>query len=130
MYPQVGWWTNLLYINSYYQSREDERGSCIGVSWYLSCEMWMFIISPLVILPLWKWRRAGVGLWFVWILASTAALLVTGILDEVTISAAGIPVQGVPIGRELGRDFYYMPWARIQPYLVGMPKDKKKTLPN
>ena len=32
---------------------------CLGQTWYLDNDMQMFIISPLIIYPLWKWKRTG-----------------------------------------------------------------------
>lgn len=32
---------------------------CMGETWYLACDMQMLLVSPLVIYPLWRWRRAG-----------------------------------------------------------------------
>ena len=32
---------------------------CMGQSWYLAADMQMYLISPLLIYPLWRWRRAG-----------------------------------------------------------------------
>ena len=31
---------------------------CLGQAWYLDCEMQMFLIILLVIIPLWKWGRS------------------------------------------------------------------------
>ena len=39
-------------------------------TWYMACDMQMFILSPLLIWPLWRWRRAGVA----WVLFTIAAL--------------------------------------------------------
>ena len=39
-------------------------------TWYMACDMQMFILSPLIIWPLWRWRRAGLA----WVLFLIAAL--------------------------------------------------------
>ena len=36
---------------------------CLGVTWYLACDMQMYWGAPLVILPLWWNRKVGVVLW-------------------------------------------------------------------
>ena len=33
----------------------------MGQSWYLAADMQMYLISPLLIYPLWRWRRAGLA---------------------------------------------------------------------
>lgn len=35
---------------------------CIGPTWYLMVDMQLFILSPLLIYPLWRWRNK-----FIWI---------------------------------------------------------------
>ena len=32
---------------------------CMGETWYLAAEMQMFLLSPLVIYPLWRWKKLG-----------------------------------------------------------------------
>ena len=67
-----GWWTNLLYINNFYAGTD---GICLGQTWYLACDMQMFVVSPLVILPLFYWRKRHGGL-IVWavVMAGLTAL--------------------------------------------------------
>ena len=33
----------------------------MGETWYLACDMQMFILSPLFIYPLWRWRKIGLA---------------------------------------------------------------------
>ena len=35
----------------------------MGVTWYLSCDMQMYWLSPLVILPIWFNERIGLAFW-------------------------------------------------------------------
>lgn len=46
---------------------------CVGHSWYLNVDMQLFILSPLLLLPLKKYRKTVIGLIIVLILASIAA---------------------------------------------------------
>jgi peptidoglycan/LPS O-acetylase OafA/YrhL len=55
---QMNWWLNLLYVNNYV----DTGNLCMFQSWYLATDTQMFILAPLVLYPLWKWRRVGVYL--------------------------------------------------------------------
>nr|XP_023017426.1 nose resistant to fluoxetine protein 6-like isoform X2 [Leptinotarsa decemlineata] len=49
------WWTNILYINNYVNSDQ----LCMFQSWYLSVDYHLFIIAPIIIYPLWRWRKIG-----------------------------------------------------------------------
>ena len=46
-------WKHLLYINTFLQT------SCMGQTWYLSCDMIMFLFSPLFIYSFWRGQRGG-----------------------------------------------------------------------
>ncbi|XP_065079918.1 nose resistant to fluoxetine protein 6-like [Ochlerotatus camptorhynchus] len=45
------WWSALLYVQNYVNPDQ----ICLGHSWYLSVDMQLFLLSPLLIYPLWKW---------------------------------------------------------------------------
>ena len=47
-----GFIPQLLYINIFPVG----RSGCVGQTWYLSCDMLLFIVSPLIIYPLWRGR--------------------------------------------------------------------------
>ena len=65
----------LLIIYLYTQNRDNFsfRYQCIFETWYLAAEMQMFLVSPLIIYPLWRWRRAGL-VWTIIILATFTGL--------------------------------------------------------
>jgi peptidoglycan/LPS O-acetylase OafA/YrhL len=48
-------------------------------SWYLSVDMQLFVLSPAVLFPLWKWPRQ-------WNILLLAGLTVAGIISPFTIS--------------------------------------------
>lgn len=72
------WWSALLHVQNYVNPNELVSGSeiwfsllpthknnfqCLDWSWYLSVDFQLFILSPLLIYPLWKW-----GWKFFWVL--------------------------------------------------------------
>ena len=63
-------WKHLLYINTFLPTQ------CMGQTWYLSCDMILFIFSPLFIYSFWRgkfgiWQKvAGLAWWAVGLLAS------------------------------------------------------------
>ncbi|GLV35418.1 uncharacterized protein CBL_01432 [Carabus blaptoides fortunei] len=50
---QKYWWTSLLYIQNYYNI----DNICVGQSWYNAVDNQMFFLSPLILVPLWKWPK-------------------------------------------------------------------------
>ena len=69
----IGW--HLTYTNIFYSY----SSLCVGQTWYLSCEMIWFILSPLIIYPLWaghssRWGRVLAVLWWSSVMASLIAL--------------------------------------------------------
>ena len=132
---QESWWYNLLYINNV-DLKPDLSNMCMGATWYLAVDMQMFLIAPLVIWPLWKFPKIGLGI--------AGALTTAGkfCLDWHTqfhthnhiFSATGVAlglawaedypptmgVQGLETENNYFRYYYVMPWCRYQPYILGM----------
>ena len=109
------WWWNLLYINNFADKIDSSHGSgCIGWTWYLADDMQFFIISPLIIYPLWKLDKFGklgkVGMLVMAVICLTVS----------TVIPAYLTVKDNEIfnGDLLG--FYVKPWNRFQPYLIGL----------
>lgn len=47
------WWATLLYVQNYvYPNR-----FCMSQSWYLAVDTQLYFLSPLVLIPLWKWGK-------------------------------------------------------------------------
>ncbi|GFY77750.1 nose resistant to fluoxetine protein 6 [Trichonephila inaurata madagascariensis] len=60
---QASWWYNLLYINNF----QTMTALCMGWSWYLANDMQFFVISPFLLIPLWRWPKIGyllIGVFF------------------------------------------------------------------
>lgn len=34
---------------------------CMGQTWYLAVDMQLFVISPLIVYPLWRWKKPGLA---------------------------------------------------------------------
>ena len=72
------WWRNILYINNFGGGQGGENfAECIGQTWYLANDMQMFLISPLIIWPLFFLPWVGI-LWS--ILLTIGSILVPTIL--------------------------------------------------
>nr|CAD7439035.1 unnamed protein product [Timema bartmani] len=68
------WFLNLLYVNNYI----DNQRLCMLQSWYLSADIHLFLLAPVLIYPLWRCRKIG-------ILLTVIALIISIILPAATI---------------------------------------------
>lgn len=111
------WWTNILYINNFYPL--SFMHECIGWVWYLANDMQFFLISPLILIPLYYIPWLGLSLITVLLAASFA---VTGALIGIhNVGPNGIPIPGLPAPTlDYSSQIYAKPYCRIPPYLVGM----------
>ena len=85
--------------------------------WYLGVDMQLFIISPLIFVPMWHlWTKKG-AVWSIaygsiWLFADTLLLIIMTIVRD----WPGINDNSA----EFFGDNYLMPWCRFQPYGVGI----------
>ena len=116
------WHRHLLYINTF--SFHDENGnrkmdSCLGQTWYLAFDMQWFIVSPLVIYPLWlaKYGKAqtiaAVQYWSLLFFAFIAPM----------IAYVEDPIKWFQYHSNHLLPFFpiFAPWGqRSHPYLLGL----------
>ncbi|XP_071139276.1 nose resistant to fluoxetine protein 6-like isoform X2 [Mytilus edulis] len=108
---EKGWWYNLLYINNFV---EDNKKKCFGVAWYLANDMQFYILSPLILLPLYHFHLLGVGILMVFLVGTT---ITTGVIS----THYDIPANNFDAGDATHwKKLYVKPYCRIGPYLVGM----------
>ncbi|KAK3087848.1 hypothetical protein FSP39_011445 [Pinctada imbricata] len=104
------WWWNLLYINNFQLDK-----SCFGHAWYLANDMQFFVLSPLMLIPLFYNGVVGICVCFLFLLATC---ITTGVISShydlppTTFSSKN--------SDEYFRYFYVKPWCRIGPYVVGI----------
>ncbi|XP_071489887.1 nose resistant to fluoxetine protein 6-like [Diadema antillarum] len=53
------WWTDILYINNFFPTNVWDQ--CIGWAWYLACDMQFYYLSPLLLIPLYRFPKIGLG---------------------------------------------------------------------
>jgi len=106
---EKNWWKNLLYVQNFLSEEP-----CLGVTWYLANDFQFFIISPPIIWSLWRFPIFG--------------LILSGAL---TVAATILPIYLAWVNEwgfngffdereEYDTEFYYMPFVRFQPYIVGI----------
>lgn len=103
------WWTNLLYINNLVKTDK----SCFGWAWYLANDMQFFVLSPLMLVPLYYSGIIGNIMCLVFL---TGTFIASGVISTVY----DLPVSSF-IPSEHYFDYYYIkPWTRMGPYIVGI----------
>ncbi|XP_078618496.1 nose resistant to fluoxetine protein 6-like [Branchiostoma floridae x Branchiostoma japonicum] len=104
--PNCGqnWWTNLLYINNVVNNDK----MCMGWTWYLANDMQFFVIGVPLVYAVYRWKKLGISLLLALLLASfiTTALIC---LHYHFTTASGDQIH-----------YYFVPYCRIGPYLVGV----------
>ncbi|XP_055841197.1 nose resistant to fluoxetine protein 6-like [Episyrphus balteatus] len=48
------WWPVLLYIQNYYNK---QGADCYTEAWYLAIDFQLYALSPLILIPMWKWGK-------------------------------------------------------------------------
>lgn len=116
------WWTNLLYINNLYPWKVQDE--CVGWAWYLANDMQFYIISPLVLVPLYYLFPLGLIISSILLLVGLVITgTLTGIWDFQASQFAPYAYNYTPPPNVTANymDWIYVkPWARFGPYLIGL----------
>lgn len=68
-----GWWTTLIYLANYLRPGK----LCFGHSWYLMVDMQLYFLSPLVLYPIWRWKkRIGLMILLILTIASSSVVYI------------------------------------------------------
>ncbi|XP_015839400.1 nose resistant to fluoxetine protein 6-like [Tribolium castaneum] len=107
---ETGWWSSLLYINNYVQ-----KGTCVPQTWYLQVDMQLFVLSPLILIPLYKWPKIGLSILGFLIIGGCVSPFVIGYVKH--INAGMLNNEDT----EKFMTYYYAAtYARFGPYVIGM----------
>lgn len=109
------WWTNLLYINNF--AKTDR--SCMGWTWYLADDMQMYILSPLIFLPLFYNVIVGGIVSGVFLLASIITTAVIAHENEYPVQSAS-PFAPTRMNENYHVTIYIPFYTRICPYVIGL----------
>ncbi|KAL4219409.1 hypothetical protein ACF0H5_021989 [Mactra antiquata] len=103
------WWMNALYINNFFGMDKQ----CMGWTWYLNNDMQFYLISPLLMIPLFYSPIVG-GI--VCSVMMVAHFIGTGYVSYHYELKANVALsEGITSFEE----YYMKPWCRIGPYIVG-----------
>ncbi|XP_033732782.1 nose resistant to fluoxetine protein 6-like [Pecten maximus] len=110
------WWRNLLYINNFIGT----NNSCMVWTWYLANDMQFYLISPLLLVPLYYSRRLGGLVCCVVLLGVTVTSYVVSY--QLNLPAVMFTADPKSINYEDDYFLYYFvrPYCRMGPYIVGI----------
>ncbi|KAJ1526315.1 hypothetical protein ONE63_009465 [Megalurothrips usitatus] len=107
------WWASLLYVDIY----TDPNHRCMMQTWYLMTDMQMHWLSPLLLYPLYRWRRAGLA-WLAFLLVASA--IVPAVITYVYELPSPLDLMDTPDKmRFFMEGMYYPPYTRATPYVFG-----------
>ncbi|CAB3977094.1 nose resistant to fluoxetine 6-like [Paramuricea clavata] len=127
------WWTNLLYLNNFFELGNKVPKMCMGHTWYLAADMQMFIISSIFLLIAYRYGLRP-------LVCSVGVTILASIIVTACLAANDDALPMVfPIFRlnmflqnrqkDIFRideyftpfkDIYIKPYCRISPYVMGM----------
>ncbi|XP_059481439.1 O-acyltransferase like protein-like [Neocloeon triangulifer] len=109
------WWSTLIFLNNYI---DVDVNPCLSFSWYLSIDMQLAWLSPLVLFPLLKWQKKGV-IWTLVLLSATIITIFTLTMVYNLPWTMSLLAKGDKI--VLFWDLVYTNTPlRSQPYLIGL----------
>jgi peptidoglycan/LPS O-acetylase OafA/YrhL len=107
------WWSTLLYVQNY----ANPDGTCIPQSWYLSVDMQLFLVSPIILVLMRQWPIWGYILLTILSVLSMVASFLIGWFFELDGQLSGNISGNITDYME----YYYMPThTRMVPYLIGV----------
>ncbi|XP_013785865.1 nose resistant to fluoxetine protein 6-like [Limulus polyphemus] len=107
------WWANMFYFSNFL----NPRNACLSPYWYLSADMQLYLISPVVLITLYKWPRMGFGLITFGILASWVSVAAITLWSNFHPS---IVLFDRKTFIEMGGYIHMQPYTHLGPYCIGL----------
>ncbi|KAL3842202.1 hypothetical protein ACJMK2_020242 [Sinanodonta woodiana] len=124
LWPQEGlekdhcqnyWWKNLLYINNFFPTLE----TCMAWSWYLANDMQFFVVSPLMLIPLYYSGVVGIIVCLVLLFGTMTISGVISSVQKLPMAIVGANAKDTETGKYFD-DYYVKPYCRMGPYIIGI----------
>ncbi|KAH8272269.1 hypothetical protein KR044_002584, partial [Drosophila immigrans] len=110
------WYLTLLYVQNY----AAQADMCLGHSWYLSVDMQLYIISPLVLIALYKWGKKAVAGIVILMLLLASCLFSTMVIRDYSIISFVINLPCLCRSRPGGMTIYVDTHVRASPWIIGL----------
>jgi peptidoglycan/LPS O-acetylase OafA/YrhL len=105
------WWSHVLFINNFYPFSSDEQ--CLGWTWYLPNDMQFFLLLPLIVYLLYRWRVAGM-------VSITVVMVCCWIASVIILYDNEFSPSFSRIKSNYYRVYYMKPYMRISPFFIGI----------
>ncbi|XP_068156769.1 nose resistant to fluoxetine protein 6-like [Drosophila tropicalis] len=107
------WWATLLYVQNYAAAGK----MCLGHSWYLAVDMQLYILSPILLIALYKWGRKAAA-----VIVAIILLLFGCVFSIVMLNNLQVFQRNGNLGADSAemRLIYYTTHARANPWLIGL----------
>ncbi|XP_021346852.1 nose resistant to fluoxetine protein 6-like isoform X1 [Mizuhopecten yessoensis] len=113
---ETKWWTNLLYVNNIFKNGE----ACLDWTWYLANDMQFYVVSPLLLVPLYFWKKIGGAICAICLLGVTAASAGISVYYKLPAVAYSNSKSSYFRWEEYMDNYYTKPYCRMGPYIVGI----------
>ncbi|XP_002133659.2 O-acyltransferase like protein-like [Drosophila pseudoobscura] len=100
------WYLTLLYVQNYATD-----SICVSHSWYLAVDMQLYIVSPFLLIALYKWGRRGAAGILVLMLLLASCLFSMMVIKNISTGS----LENNPM-----KKLYYSTHTRASPYLIGI----------
>ncbi|KAJ8938316.1 hypothetical protein NQ314_011528, partial [Rhamnusium bicolor] len=108
------WWSSLLYCQNYVNVNK----MCVGHTWYLDIDMQLYLVSPIILLLLWKYHKVGLTLLIISVIIFITVPFYIAFRDEL----AGIITNFYPRTPKdkFMNNYYLRTHTRAAPWLIGV----------
>lgn len=112
------WWGNPLYIQNLVRFKPY---FCMAWSWYLAVDMQFYILSPVLLIPLYHRPKLGYFVVSLFLIATTVTPLALTETRKYPSGIFAVHLKGhpTPLGDSF-YDIYISPYSRMGPYLIGL----------
>ncbi|XP_044254781.1 nose resistant to fluoxetine protein 6-like [Tribolium madens] len=106
------WWLGLLYVQNYFSVSE----MCIPQAWYLSVDMQLYVISPIILYTLWKYPKTCITL----LCGISVAIAVATFYVAWDNQLTGLMINLYGNIREYLEKYYFVTHLRATPWIFGI----------
>ncbi|KAK7072437.1 hypothetical protein SK128_013072 [Halocaridina rubra] len=118
------WWMDVSFVSNFMftflekMNKENEAATCMPHCWFVGVDMQLYIVTPLMVLPLYFWKKRGLIVLGLWTAASV--IIPASITAAFDLWPASMLLQDTAASLEYNHKVYLMPWCRAGPYIIGI----------
>ncbi|CAD8107262.1 unnamed protein product [Paramecium primaurelia] len=111
------WWKNLLFIDNMFSHANNGLSYCFGWGWYLSNDFQIFLITPILLIIYARNKKIGLTIIISLLIGSVFSAYYIAFSHDYHLQIGTPNAKPQPDYQDV---FYYKPWVRISPYLIGI----------